>query len=757
MARDALRARYEVRATLVASNNSSAVVLESPPSVGLRAVLTPVLIGEDGAEGKSAYQVAVDEGFVGDEAAWLASLIGPAGPGADLTASNGVIRVGDDFQLGGTIGSSRTIQMPGKLLQFIGNRPADGIVSNFRIDFGSDETETISANLQSTDGDGNVSALQLIIEASDFPTPGAPQNAGRLFFSLAGHDAAADKSLASSINVVPGTFSIGAQFTDEDDNRSAGVTVLVNKDRALVRLTGETEMLDYPSTRDDGVTPSNLLCTDIDGNVQSVPVLGLPISTDAQAALDLKADLIGGKVPSAQLPSYVDDVLEFDTLGDFPATGDAGVIYIAIDTNKNYRWTGSAYLWNNPSPGTTDALAEGVTNLYFTPARVLASVLTGLSVITNAAITAADSIVVAAGKLQAQCTAILAALTAHIGSGGTAHSNAVASGAAGFLSGTDKAKLDGVAPGATANSADAFLLDRANHSGAQAESTITGLVADLAAKVPTSTTVNGHALSGNVTVTATDVGLGHADDVSDVNKPVSTAQATADALVASNAASDATTKANAAQAAAIAAAAIDATTKANAAKAYADTLVVGLVDDRGNFDASVNAFPNSGGSGGGGAILKGDLWTISVAGTIGGHPVTAGDLVRALVDSPGTTSSNWAITENNIGYVAENASNKVTSISGASTDAQYGSAKLLYDQLALKVDSSDGRLSDARTPVGTALVSARMWVGSAGGVAAAVLMSGDITMDNSGATSINATKYPTFGKMLAVDYNLAMP
>jgi hypothetical protein len=46
-------------------------------------------------------------------------------------------------------------------------------------------------------------------------------------------------------------------------------------------------------------------------------------------------------------------------------------------------------------------------------------------------------------------------------------------------------------------------------------------------------------------VTKTQVGLGNADNTSDANKPVSTAQATADALVASTAATDASTKANA--------------------------------------------------------------------------------------------------------------------------------------------------------------------------------------------------------------------
>ena len=59
--------------------------------------------------------------------------------------------------------------------------------------------------------------------------------------------------------------------------------------------------------------------------------------------LATKADLVDGKVPSSQLPSYVDDVLEFANLASFPATGESGKIYIAIDTNVTYRWSGTGY------------------------------------------------------------------------------------------------------------------------------------------------------------------------------------------------------------------------------------------------------------------------------------------------------------------------------------------------------------------------------------------------------------------------------
>lgn len=78
---------------------------------------------------------------------------------------------------------------------------------------------------------------------------------------------------------------------------------------------------------------------------------------------------------------------------------------------------------------------------------------------------------------------------AHVGSGGTAHANVIAGGAAGFMTGADKTKLDGIATGATANDTDTNLKDRANHTGFQAISTVTGL----------QTALNGKAATGAVT------------------------------------------------------------------------------------------------------------------------------------------------------------------------------------------------------------------------------------------------------------------
>jgi hypothetical protein len=71
-----------------------------------------------------------------------------------------------------------------------------------------------------------------------------------------------------------------------------------------------------------------------------------PVQNKAvKAALDKKADLDStGKVPSSQLPSYVDDVLEYTSKSEFPATGETGKIYVDTTANLTYRWGGSSYV-----------------------------------------------------------------------------------------------------------------------------------------------------------------------------------------------------------------------------------------------------------------------------------------------------------------------------------------------------------------------------------------------------------------------------
>lgn len=92
-------------------------------------------------------------------------------------------------------------------------------------------------------------------------------------------------------------------------------------------------------------------------------------------------------IPAAFLPSFVDDVLEYASLSAFPATGEAGKIYVAInagtaaDPSVSYRWGGSSYHAIDKSPGTTDALPEGSANLYFSNSRARAAISVGGSLV----------------------------------------------------------------------------------------------------------------------------------------------------------------------------------------------------------------------------------------------------------------------------------------------------------------------------------------------------------------------------------------
>ena len=93
------------------------------------------------------------------------------------------------------------------------------------------------------------------------------------------------------------------------------------------------------------------------GNKSWFPMADLPISTATQNALNARILVTekgaangiatldsSGTVPTAQLPSYVSTIEEYPTVNDFPATGQSNVIYIALDTNFQYRWSGTQYV-----------------------------------------------------------------------------------------------------------------------------------------------------------------------------------------------------------------------------------------------------------------------------------------------------------------------------------------------------------------------------------------------------------------------------
>lgn len=143
---------------------------------------------------------------------------------------------------------------------------------------------------------------------------------------------------------IPGQIE---DLKEADSNLSDRIDDLDDKiDKEIADREAEIDRLE---NKFDGVTDKleDALQKEIEdrkaGDTTITNSLNAFISTKGQPGGLAELDSTG-KVPAAQLPSYVDDVLEFSTKDQFPQTGETGKIYVAKDTNLTYRWTGTQYL-----------------------------------------------------------------------------------------------------------------------------------------------------------------------------------------------------------------------------------------------------------------------------------------------------------------------------------------------------------------------------------------------------------------------------
>lgn len=101
------------------------------------------------------------------------------------------------------------------------------------------------------------------------------------------------------------------------------------------------------------VFPANVTATKFIGTLQGNATSATTASSVAWANITGKPNVAtlgsDGKVLTSQLPSYVDDVLEYANKNSFPATGEAGKIYVDLSTNLTWRWSGTTYVQISPS------------------------------------------------------------------------------------------------------------------------------------------------------------------------------------------------------------------------------------------------------------------------------------------------------------------------------------------------------------------------------------------------------------------------
>ena len=138
--------------------------------------------------------------------------------------------------------------------------------------------------------------------------------------------------------ITSGNVTTALGFTPADEEHTHTASEITDLSKSSIGL-GNVENKSSATIRGE-ITSSNV-----------TTALGYtPLNSNLKGANSGIAELdANGKVPTSQLPSYVDDVLEYSAKASFPTTGEAGKIYVDLATNKTYRWSGSAYTEISPS------------------------------------------------------------------------------------------------------------------------------------------------------------------------------------------------------------------------------------------------------------------------------------------------------------------------------------------------------------------------------------------------------------------------
>lgn len=196
------------------------------------------------------------------------------------------------------------------------------------------------------------------------------------------------KTTSASVSNTPAD-TVDAIMAQQNQNTTKILEILAGITQIDTDISGKVDKTTTIAGVDlqDNITTSELKAAlDID-NVDNTSDTNKPVSTAQAAAIaQAVADILGGettydtlkkitdligaangvaplgadsKIASTYLPSYVDDVLEYDNLAGFPVTGETGKIYVAKDTNLTYRWSGTAYVEISKSLalGETDSTA----------------------------------------------------------------------------------------------------------------------------------------------------------------------------------------------------------------------------------------------------------------------------------------------------------------------------------------------------------------------------------------------------------------
>lgn len=294
---------------------------------------------------------------------------------------------------------------------------------------------------------------------------------------------AADTTLQSNINNEATTRSEADAALDSKISKEVS-----DRTQAISTLQGslDTEIARATKAEQDITSAYEAADTTLQNNINA-------INNSKGVANGIATLDQNGLVPSSQLPSYVDDVIEVDTFSNLPGTGESGKIYIVQDTNLTYRWSGTGYVEISKS------LALGETSSTAYPGDKGKATTDKLN-------KTSDKVVVGPTTVNPSTDKIVLTYQTHFTSTNSdsedSHTiNAATTSQAGVMSSADKTKLNG-------------LKDQAS------------ITADIDA-VQTNLETHINNKTNPHEVTKAQVGLGNVDNTADTDKPISTATQTA--------------------------------------------------------------------------------------------------------------------------------------------------------------------------------------------------------------------------------------
>ena len=188
-------------------------------------------------------------------------------------------------------------------------------------------------------------------------------DASDTYVTKTGNAASATK-LATAVTINGVQFDGSESITLPSDDTKLDVNATAKKALEADHATNADEAThatkaDAATTADTASKVANALTinnTAFDGSTAvSLTLIDASEKGAANGVATLGAD---GLIPSAQLPSYVDDVKEYESLTAFPADGEKDKIYVATDTGSIYRWSGTQYIQINSSVLSADTATK---------------------------------------------------------------------------------------------------------------------------------------------------------------------------------------------------------------------------------------------------------------------------------------------------------------------------------------------------------------------------------------------------------------